>query len=161
MSKFIDLTGLSRAIAKIKEWVLGQRTHYGQVEVITVDNYNERGKDLLFLNGKEEYVTITTDLIANSGQIIKQEIKLGDGESLSIPVGDNTLLFSWYASAEHTCIYMEYFFTEDHGSAITSISGTITVSAIEKQLPEAFIPDTIARKSDIEAAITNTLNTEV
>lgn len=157
MSKVIDLTGLSRAITKIKEWVNGildwnaQEGQDGYIRnkpfYIEQININKNGIVWDDMNGSgtiqlSQLGTITICFNDPSegifGPLILNEQNEYRGE-ISAPDS------GWKVYLNTDNFVLTFIDTMQSGGGIVSITQDIFI----KQLDEKYIPDTIARQSEI------------
>jgi hypothetical protein len=176
MSKVVDLTGLSLAISKLKAWVnsildwnanegqdgyIKNRTHYAYEKQYQISGSFLASKPLVTTTGvvTEEYKEIFLKVTDRYGDIILDTTLKAIGEEYTTAQVDS-VIFSIDTGAGLDMIRLDVY---DPNGDIQAAYGNFTVKygVVKKKLDEAYIPDTIARKSDIYNAITNTLNTEV
>lgn len=157
MSKVVDLTGLSRAITKIKEWVNGildwdadegqdghikNRTHYKRVLLdfsvsSVVDDEN-------FVWGKDpERDTIYVEMeytINGYTHTLKKSLELYYDVVIDFEGGELRI----GSDGESGKAFIEYYC---HSESELSIERAVVYECVK--LPEAFIPSTIARQESV------------
>lgn len=163
MSKLIDLTGLSRAITKIKEWVLNQRTHYGDEQILDSKKLSEYQKRMGNFDHRFTVDRGDVSVFISVGGFEKN-IKLEPGETQTVNFIENydnlSVTISFTLNDEKTQIYVE-FRTEDNFSIHIEDSDYIKVISVQKPLNEIYISNDIARKSDVVTANTPDWNAKV
>lgn len=143
MSKVVDLTGLSRATTKIKEWVLGQRTHWIDG---TIHDYTMQGnitKQVRVQHYSDDVLQIKWDLTSIEGESAGTRLFSASGGELTI-YEDNILRVTtiYDGTSSTVTIYSRYDDAQIYGDFQIGINVSVT------KLPEIYIPDTIAREDE-------------
>lgn len=150
MSKAVDLTGLSRAITNLEEWVLGQRTHYGVEKSFGAEAIRTLSGQLSF-EGYANYASIDISLMG-----LETTIKLNRGDQKTISYIESYNNYNVDLHLDWKDDYSQYGYTdisweirvEDNFPLYVDGWETINIVVPQKLLPEIYIPDTIAREDE-------------
>lgn len=143
MSKAVDLTGLSRAITNIEEWVLGQRTHWidGTIHYYTMQG--DYTKQVRVRNYSDDTLQIKWDLTGIDGKSSGAKLISVSGDEHTIYEDNILRITTIYDGISSTVtIYSQYYDAPLYGDFQIGINVSV------KTLPEIYIPDTIAREDE-------------
>lgn len=164
MSKMIDLTGLSRAITKIKAWV--KQILPCSVTEVYIKNYTTAQVARIFGSWDiktSEPITISLYFQGNyqkditlgiEGEFVDSFVESYDGQTITVRIQRSYNILNYEFVVNDFDSPADWMWRVEEGDYIK-------VYIPEKRLPEICLPDTIARKSDLYNAISTTLNTEV